>query len=108
MEVKDNPDVQLKELIDTIHRDGVDKVRREEHRELKAVDDETLTGTKYLWLRNPAKMSAPALAMLDELRDSGFFARFRRVIFYGASMGGYAAAAFSSAAPGATVILISP
>lgn len=50
--------------------DGVDKVRREEHRELKAVDDETLTGTKYLWLRNPAKLSAPALAMLDELRDS--------------------------------------
>jgi V/A-type H+-transporting ATPase subunit E len=29
MEVKDNPDVQLKELIDTIHRDGVDKVRQE-------------------------------------------------------------------------------
>jgi V/A-type H+-transporting ATPase subunit E len=29
MEVKDRPDVQLKELIDTIHRDGVDKVRQE-------------------------------------------------------------------------------
>ena len=29
MEVKDIPDVQLKELIDTIHRDGVDKVRLE-------------------------------------------------------------------------------
>lgn len=29
MESKDIPDVQLKELIDTIHRDGVDKVRQE-------------------------------------------------------------------------------
>jgi V/A-type H+-transporting ATPase subunit E len=29
MESKDIPDVQLKELIDTIHRDGVEKVRRE-------------------------------------------------------------------------------
>jgi len=29
METKDIPDVQLKELIDTIHRDGVDKVRQE-------------------------------------------------------------------------------
>lgn len=44
----------------------------------------------------------------DELRDAGFFGQFRKVIFYGASMGGYAAAAFSAAAPGSTVILISP
>ncbi len=29
MEAKDIPDVQLKELIDTIHRDGVDKAHRE-------------------------------------------------------------------------------
>jgi V/A-type H+-transporting ATPase subunit E len=29
MEAKDIPDVQLRELIDTIHRDGVDKVRLE-------------------------------------------------------------------------------
>ena len=29
MEVKDIPDVQLKELIDTIQRDGVDKTRKE-------------------------------------------------------------------------------
>ena len=44
----------------------------------------------------------------DELHASGFFGRFRKVVFYGASMGGYAAAAFSAAAPGATVIAISP
>ena len=47
-------------------------------------------------------------AFFDELRDSGFFLKFEKVIFYGASMGAYAAAAFSAAAPGATVILISP
>ncbi len=47
-------------------------------------------------------------AFFDDLRDSGFFSQFKRVIFYGASMGGYAAAAFSAAAPGATVITISP
>lgn len=44
----------------------------------------------------------------DEMRETGFFDRFRRVVFYGASMAGYAAAAFSSAAPGATVIALSP
>ncbi|MBY6139350.1 hypothetical protein KUV26_07890 [Leisingera daeponensis] len=44
----------------------------------------------------------------EELRDSGFFAQFSRVVFYGASMGGYAAAAFAAAAPGSTVFAISP
>ncbi|SFL71459.1 hypothetical protein SAMN04488042_1011232 [Shimia aestuarii] len=44
----------------------------------------------------------------DRLREEGFFKRFDKVIFYGASMGAYAAAVFSSAAPGATVICISP
>ncbi|MGC3939436.1 hypothetical protein ACOTTU_16650 [Roseobacter sp. EG26] len=43
-----------------------------------------------------------------ELRESGFFSDFARVVFYGASMGGYAAAAFAAAAPGATVFAISP
>ncbi len=44
----------------------------------------------------------------DRLRDEGFFDRFDKVVFYGASMGAYAASIFSSAAPGATVIAISP
>lgn len=44
----------------------------------------------------------------DRLRDEGFFDGFKRVVFYGASMGGYAAAAFSAACPDATVVLISP
>ena len=44
----------------------------------------------------------------DALAAEGFFAGFERVVFYGASMGGYAAAAFSGAAPGADVVAISP
>ena len=44
----------------------------------------------------------------DDLAAQGFFAGFDRVVFYGASMGGYAACAFSGAAPGADVVAISP
>lgn len=49
-----------------------------------------------------------AMAEFDRLAREGFFARFGRVVFYGASMGGYAAAAFSAACPGAEVVAISP
>ncbi len=44
----------------------------------------------------------------DALAAEGFFARFDRVVFYGASMGGYAACAFVAACPGADVVAISP
>ena len=44
----------------------------------------------------------------DQLQEEGFFKQFRRVVFYGASMGGYAACAFSPAAPGCDVVAISP
>ena len=47
-------------------------------------------------------------AEFDALAASGFFRRFARVVFYGASMGGYAACAFSGASPGADVVAISP
>ncbi|MCY4180847.1 MAG: phosphoadenosine phosphosulfate reductase [Litoreibacter sp.] len=47
-------------------------------------------------------------AFFDRLRDEGFFDQFERVVFYGASMGAYAACAFSAACPGATVVAISP
>jgi len=57
----------------------------------------------WTWYREPW-----VWAEFDRLRDEGFFARFRRVVFYGASMGGYAAAAFSGACPGADVVAISP
>ena len=44
----------------------------------------------------------------DDLKASGFFDGFKRVVFYGASMGGYAACAFVAACPGADVVAISP
>lgn len=44
----------------------------------------------------------------DRLSDDGFFEDFDQVIFYGAGACGYAAAAYSIAAPGATVILVQP
>ncbi len=44
----------------------------------------------------------------DQLAASGFFKGFSRVVFYGASMGGYAACAFVAACPGADVVAISP
>jgi len=45
---------------------------------------------------------------LENLRDQGFFKRFKRVVFTGTSMGGYAACAFCGLAPGATVVSYSP
>lgn len=44
----------------------------------------------------------------DKLVDEGFFENYDQVVFYGAESCAYAAAAFSVAAPGATVIAISP
>lgn len=44
----------------------------------------------------------------DRLVDDGFFEDFDQVVFYGSGMCGYAAAAFSVAAPGATVLAIQP
>ncbi len=57
----------------------------------------------WTWYRDPW-----VAAEFDRLREEGFFARFRRVVFYGASMGGYAACAYSAACPGADVVAISP
>lgn len=44
----------------------------------------------------------------DRLVDDSFFEDFDRVVFYGAGPAGYAACAFSVAAPGATVVAVSP
>lgn len=44
----------------------------------------------------------------DRLIDDAFFDRFDTVVFYGAGPCGYAAAAFSVAAPGARVVLLRP
>ncbi len=55
------------------------------------------------WFRDPA-----VYAFFDRLIDDGFFDEFERVIFYGAGPGGYAAAAYSVASPGAQVVCIQP
>ncbi|MGH1331663.1 MAG: phosphoadenosine phosphosulfate reductase [Paracoccaceae bacterium] len=52
--------------------------------------------------------AVPVFGFFDRLVDDGFFEDFDRVVFYGAGACGYAAAAFSVAAPGATVIALQP
>ena len=47
-------------------------------------------------------------AFFDDLVDEAFFDGFDQVIFFGVGPGGYAAAAYSVAAPGATVIAVAP
>ncbi len=44
----------------------------------------------------------------DDLVDDSFFEEFDQIVFYGAGMAGYAAAAFSVVAPGAAVLAIAP
>jgi hypothetical protein len=57
----------------------------------------------WTWYRDPWVGD-----QFDDLAKSGFFRGFKRVVFYGASMGGYAACAFVAACPGADVVAISP
>lgn len=57
----------------------------------------------WTWYRDPW-----VTEQFDILRNEGFFDQFKRVVFYGASMGGYAALAFSAAAPGSDVVVFSP
>ena len=56
------PDADSKIAFDKFHvasllGKAVDTVRKQEHRDLRRAGDDTLTGTKYLWLRNPDRMS---------------------------------------------------
>lgn len=55
------------------------------------------------WYRDPA-----VYAYFDRLVDDAFFEDFERVVFWGSGMAGYAAAAYSVTAPGATVIVAAP
>jgi transposase len=68
------PDAESKIVFDKFHiakhlSDVVDKVRRTEHRELKACGDERLKGSKYLWLQNPYNMGRKRWGELRELKD---------------------------------------
>jgi len=55
------------------------------------------------WYRNDD--TAP---LIESLRNAGLFAQFRRVCFVGASMGGFAALAYSALVPGPVVLAFSP
>ncbi|MEM6387436.1 MAG: phosphoadenosine phosphosulfate reductase [Pseudomonadota bacterium] len=63
----------------------------------------TLIAHTQSWFRDKS-----VFGFVDRLIDYGFFDQFDRVIFYGAGMCGYAAGAFSVAAPGATVLMVAP
>ena len=49
---------------------AVDSVRRQEHRELRRAGAEILTGSRYLWLMNPRRMSRKQRLAFAPLRDS--------------------------------------
>jgi len=49
--------------------EAVDKVRRQEHKELLAQGDETLKGSRQLWLYNPQNFSADQAAEFAALKD---------------------------------------
>lgn len=55
------------------------------------------------WFRNDL-----IYGFFDQLIDDGFFEEFDTVLFYGAGPCGYAAAAYSVASPGATVVAVQP
>lgn len=91
--------------------DNLDDVRQNVDRLPWAVDFISSQGWSSLglmahgptWYRDDA-----VLNFFDRLKDEGFFGKFARVVFYGTSMGGYAACAFSSVVEGATVVAINP
>lgn len=62
-----------------------------------------IMATRKDWYRNP-----DTAALITALRDAGLFARFRRVVFVGASMGGFAALAYLPLVPGAAALAFSP
>jgi len=69
------PDADNKTAFDKFHvakylGDGVDKIRRHEHRHLLQEGDQTLKGSKYQWLRNPHNMSRAQAQNFAALRDS--------------------------------------
>jgi transposase len=51
--------------------EAVDQVRRAEHKELMAAGDETLKGSRQLWLYNPMNFNPEQAASFAALRDSG-------------------------------------
>lgn len=63
----------------------------------------TVISNRDTWFRD-----GEVYGFFDQMTDDGFFEDFDQVIFYGAGPCGYAACAFSVAAPGAVVIALEP
>ena len=69
------PEADAKIVFDKFHvakhlGDAVDRVRRQENRELRAEGDERLVKTKYSWLQNPDSMDARQWREFGPLRKS--------------------------------------
>lgn len=69
------PDADTKIAFDKFHvakylGDAVDKVRRAEHKALRAQGREDLMRSKYLWLRNPGNMPREQWRAFKTLRES--------------------------------------
>jgi transposase len=69
------PDGEAKIVFEKFHilkhlGDAVDRVRRREHRQLRAAGDERLTKTKYLWLTHPERLAGEARARILALARS--------------------------------------
>lgn len=69
------PEADSKIVFDKFHiaqhlGDAVDRVRRKEHKALKAAGDDRLAGTRYDWLRNPAAMEPKDRQEFADLRTS--------------------------------------
>ena len=69
------PGAERKIVFDKFHiakhlSEGVDQVRRREHKQLRAAGDDRLTGTRYDWLRHPAAMEPKDRREFKTLRES--------------------------------------
>jgi transposase len=69
------PDAERKIVFDKFHiakhlSEAVDLVRRRESKHLRAAGDDRLVGTRYDWLRHPARMSPEDRKEFASLRDS--------------------------------------
>lgn len=63
----------------------------------------TVVSARDTWFRD-----GEVYGFFDQMTDDGFFEDFDQVVFFGAGPCGYAACAFSVAAPGATVVALEP
>lgn len=89
------PDAGRKIAFDKFHvaqylGEAVDKVRRREHKALLKMDDESLKGTKYLWLTKAGHLSVKQRRVFTPLRDSALTtARAWAIKEYGMSLWQY-------------------